>query len=590
MLFFTCFGALVWSLFVSLILTNISHIFCYALSEKFYKDYVEAQAQLRGGSIYAWDPIRERQLVPVLPRCTAEHEGSDSPWLCRLEYTAAKVPNTLPEATNPEQLAQDETIPTWWTVQVSASTSVVTLTVTITETSTRIARSPQISEYQQSSAFMSSPRNFVDTNKAGDLMTRDIRDIKGLTRSDQTYINREDFRPSELDPGVSQAHGSLYYNTKTFMEMIFQHSANVDSVMASATLSLSYDPFYKVLFITANETGSINTWTTSTSMNVVNISPFPLGPMHVKNWVIRGYSGAVDEFESICHNVHLFKLSETARSVVTDGFPVTTGFAQNINAEGTFYGYAGYDSATAAWNAIWGPYDEGRRCLPVSINFTGIDGSHSYQITEAWTLLQPFSGTNEADVLKKIAVDGLEMIASRLSSWNYAQRWPTPTDELGIRATQNEADTGATSTRPMPRQVTTVIAAVTETVRVTATHTNTLIPKSLFGRTTNIFASTERGLARSRNRILLGFLVVLGTVLSALCIIRFIMWYHENFHTNEQQSDPIPRPIPRSTKFNIFRRAKVRKASGSQIVDSTSLLSTRNRANKSSFETIELND
>ncbi|KAF3239062.1 hypothetical protein TWF192_010139 [Orbilia oligospora] len=387
------------------------------------------------------------------------------------------------------------------------------------------------------------------------------------------------------------------------LEMNFEQVAKADSASASASLYLSYNPMWDTIAITGSHTASIATWTTSTMYDVVNVSPFPYGPeAEFKYWVSGEVDVVISRLSEVCRRVEEVASRTKFIPSLTEVLPVSSSPTENITLQGSFFGIAIYDSATATWNGRWGPYDSVARTLPFNATISGADGPYTRFISEDWSVRRPFSEGNEAGLINGYAEIGPIGMVSQVGLWHTyrfkdSNAWGRSNPlarETRVPIRLNAV--GFTDTLLTARgAVTVTVPAVTEIVTQTKTVTNTHIP--LFGRFAKAKGTSAERKTDQGSRFLLWLpWIIFFWVLIFIC--PFSLIWHRLSGFIERQRRRLrrffrPEIEPTDSSFwNIIptiRRPAVRKVSGSEVSDPTRLQSARHRGSKESFQSVELN-
>ncbi|KAF3913378.1 hypothetical protein ABW20_dc0106935 [Dactylellina cionopaga] len=524
-------------------------------------------------------------MVQDIQHCTSEIDlGSHKEvYLCRIDFSPAK---------EPEQIISTDSTTMGESSSSANSTTKTTLSITTTEV--------QVSTiFTTTTSSPSGPHSHPKITRA----SRDARVVgrkdgsgnildaerDALTVPIPAYFNSAEYTPTatfSIPDGIPHSRHNIWW------EILFEETASADSASASATLHVWYNASYSTAAITANHTGSIGSWTTTTTWNVVNISPFPSETENVRSWATGGFSAILNDFEWLCYFVQSADLGTSTTSEVIESWPVTLGHVKHIGLQGAFKGTAVYDSLRAAWRAYWGPYDPIQHKLPVKVIFTGVDGAYSSEVTEHWEVTSPFPTGNEADLVRTLAQGGIRSMVTYLSSWSYDPEIDPRTTPLASRAhkvTSEHTVVEGTITRHIivsGRDVTTVLQpVVTEFVMATKTHTNTLVP--LLERVARSAAEKP-----SQRRFCLSWLPWIFAICFVLlvCTIALAWRSISDFFYKRRSKAKLFRTESSSTlsssTFNLI--PGVRKVSGSQPVDPEKLKGTRNRASKESFESVEL--
>ncbi|KAF3914515.1 hypothetical protein AA313_de0208053 [Arthrobotrys entomopaga] len=567
---------------------SFSNIHCYALSERFYKDYIDAQSLLRGGGIRA-SGFKERQLLPGIVHCTpgTNIENSQELLMCGINYNAVEPP--------------DSTTTTALTSVEVLSTPPLTMTISApsTQNPTKVSQSTRQDHLNPlSTKGDRGLRSFASTANPMITISPSPTFIK---RSPQTsYVLSKDLigpRPNHNQPQGNSSPG--WFDENLACDILFAGSVHADMATASATMSMLYDPYVGAIFIGTLRSGSVGPWATSSTLELASPSPFPDGPSQIRNWAIGGYPVILKEFASICADIDIFEagLSTTSDRYPSDIWPTTTP-TPDFSIQGTFSGHVRYSSVGATWAANWGPYDMENHELPFTVSFTGVDGNHSYSITKEWTATEPIAQRDAMSMVITMAASGPSTMATFLAKWTHVQDWPaTIPSRRGV-----EIGSGAyvpathPSTHSLPiteGQITTVVALTTRTVKITSTQTNTAIP--LFGRAVNSVTSAAKKPKASRFPLSLILWIFILALLLTICIIslgwRTVSSYVEKRRqTAKSPSEGSSDSTLTSQKFNIFSNlCGTRNVSGSQVIDPHLLNNLHNRS-KYSFESIKLDD
>ncbi|KAK6530598.1 hypothetical protein TWF281_007438 [Arthrobotrys megalospora] len=595
-------GRLVRVLFSLAVLSTFPNIHCNALSDKFYDDYLEAQSFLRGGiGVRALHALNQRGAHSRLPRCVPALIKNENYLLCRAHYGSSSEP----------PLAD---IPTDW--DTSKTMSIEALALEYAPPDIRVAITSLQTEV--SPASLEALGDSMDPVTMATVTSISVGDTEhhhpGATVSPKyskfgtadgllggDFFNRLEYSRT-VGPLPTSEYGFLRDNLIR-LEMNFAQLAKADTALASASLYLSYDQDRDTAAIAGAHTASIGTWTTTSTYDIVNISPFPYGPEgDIKYRATADFNLAVSNLDGIYRSIEKVAPRTESQPTLTEALPLETGSAQDIILQGNFFGTAIYNSASAGWNGTWGPYDKVAETLPFVATVWGADGTYTRGGSESWVVFQPFSGGNEANLVKAFAENGPVSMAFRVSLWNsyrFKSPWPPSNSQLDSTGVLiHIKDVGRTNTLlPTARDAATIVVpTVTEVVTKTKTHTNTLIP--LFGRMVpGKGTSARKGNPQKGYRFLLWLPWVLGLLL-LLAVCTFALTWHRIADFSYRQYRKVCKLFgfdPDSTRKSSFwkfipsiRKSTVRKVSGSQVIDPAKLQATRQRTSKESFESVEL--
>ncbi|KAK6500490.1 hypothetical protein TWF481_010834 [Arthrobotrys musiformis] len=578
-----------WALFLPATFHTTPSVQCLALSDKFYNDYLEAQSLLRGGVgvrvLHALNQLENRSRLPCCYPADIENEKYS---LCSINYESSEDLPTLPTSS-----AEDSETIGLGNRPADSDASSVSLQV---EASTTIFQNANARP--STGASITSPGPITSLSAGEGNLETTISFQRSEFESKSNLLGGEFFDIRSYrhtgHPTPTRTTGELIK-----LEMNFEQLAKAGSAFVSGYLHLSYDASWDIAVITGSHTASIGTWTTSTAYGIVNPSPFPYGPeAGVKYWVRGEFERGISQISEIYHRVaEAVAITEVAPNLTVES-PAYSGSVQKAALQGQFLGTAIYNSATATWDGRWGPYDKVAGTLPFKATVRGVDGPYTRFISENWLVSQPFSGGNEANVVKEFAEIGPVGIFFQAPFWNFDQfkssnsRLPLNTlaEETGLPIRMNDVNTLLITARDA---ATVVVPAVTEVVTKTVTHTNTHIP--LFGRMT----ATKKGTSAERNpHTNSRFLIWLPWVIAfwvVFFVCSFALAWHNLCDFIERQRRRLfrlfrldPEPAPNSSFWNILRQPTVRKVSGSQIVDPAMLQSTRYRESKESFHSVDL--
>ncbi|KAK6530472.1 hypothetical protein TWF694_003824 [Orbilia ellipsospora] len=577
---------LLYLILLSALFPSLSNIQCYALSERFYKDYIDAQSLLRGGGIRASN-FQERQLVPGTVQCTpgTNTENLQELLLCEIKYSAAEAS----ESPTTKESSLVEAIPTSPLLITTSTPSTKRSGGTSQATGPHHPNPSPTKQAQDYQIFSNSPKPLITAPLSSTLIKRSLQ---------RSYIFSRDLVAPHPHPYQAQVNSSPgWFDENLACDILFAGSVYAAMATASATVSMFYDPYIGVIFIGTTKSGSIDQWSTSSTLELASTSPFPDGLAHIQNWVAGGYPAIVNEFASICADIDAFEALTSSQRYPSDIWPTTTA-KPDMGMNGFFRGQVRYSTVRATWTANWGPYDLQNRKLPFTVSFTGADCNHSYSITEAWTAKDPITQTDAMNMIITMAAYGPSTIASFLSQWNYAQQWPAGIlDRRGPKVESNSfapvTESPIHSLLITEKQSTTVVAFTTKTVRITSTQTNTLIP--LFGRAANSPTSAEKNPKASKFPTSLILWIFILALLLTICTIalgwRAVSDYYEKQRQKvKSSSEGSPNSNPSLSKFNIFSNlCRTRHVSGNQVVNPHLLNNMRNRS-KASFESIKLDD
>ncbi|KAK6514780.1 hypothetical protein TWF506_007142 [Arthrobotrys conoides] len=596
---------LVWSLlaaFLPLILSIAPNIQCLALSDKFYNNYLEAQSFLRGGvRTRALRDLNQLEHHSHAPQCSMTYIKQKKYILCNINYGPSEDVSTM--APIP---AKEFGIMELKGAAVDLEMATITLQM---EVSTAVL--PNVNA--QLPTVLSVVSSTIVTDLATDELWNHHHHHHHHTADHEAPKPgcRFGFRGGEFFNRLeysSTAHATptrmtgLVRGESIKFEMNFEQGASADSVSASASLYLSYDPMWDTIAITGSHTASIGVWTTSTTYDVVNVSPFPSDPgAEFIPWVGGGLEVAVSKLSEVfCGAEELAPRTEFLPTL-TETSPASSPSTQNFTLQGSFFGVVMYNSATATWNGRWGPYDSVASTLPFNATAIGADDSYKRSISEDWSVSRPFSDGREAEHVKQDAEFGPVNMVSQVGQWNAyrlknsnARRRSKPlTTE--IRAPIHINAARSTDTSLTARNAATIIVpAVTEVVTQTKTVTNTHIP--LFGRIAQSKGTSAERRTDQGSRFMLWLPWVICFWLLVFICSFSLVWHRISSFTERQWRRIVrffrPDLEPTDSSFwNILptmRRPTARKVSGSEVIDPARLESTRHRGSKESFQSVEL--
>ncbi|KAK6337631.1 hypothetical protein TWF730_003026 [Orbilia blumenaviensis] len=576
------------SLFV--VISAVPKTRCLALSDRFYDDYLEAQSFLRGGIGF-----RELLTPGLLQQRSQSHHCSpgyvqDKEYtLCRMNYGSRNVlimKSTLEISAAPLSTSPD----TMWTTNSAVNSAVSTAFPQNEALTTGLANI-------EAGFIPMTP--ITPTISIPDQNTEGIR--PGPNKNSHSLeLRSTDGHDSKLLRGRSSATCTPTHQAGRPMgELIqwnvdFEQVAKVDSVSASASLHLSYDADRDIVAIRGSHTTSFGVWTTTSTYDAANISPFPNGlKADVRLWVGGDFDLAVRKIGEICEAAERLESATNFIPTSSEESYINTRSAQDITLQGSLFGTMIYNTATASWNGHWGPYDKASRTLPFNATVSGIDGSYTRLVSESWAITQLFAGRNEEDLVKQFAEIGpigMVFLVSFRSSDGSITSWPSSDprfrksgDPIRVNAI-HPIDSRLPTTRDF---ATIVVPAVTEVVTKTEIHTNTHIP--LFGR----LAKAKGTSARTRTQGGPRFLLWMPWVLF-LCILLLICTFSLAWHRIYDFIDRQKRWLRQVLGLEVTQtpsysqRPSVRKASGSRASDPARLKATRQRGSKESFQSIEL--
>ncbi|KAF3286972.1 hypothetical protein TWF970_008803 [Orbilia oligospora] len=582
---------------------------CLALSERFYNNYLEAQSLLRGGiGTRALRDLDQFEHRSHLPRCEMGYIKNQKHFLCNINYGSSEDLPTMDSIPTEDHRAIELKV-------AVADPAMATMTLRI-EIST--------ATLPNANAQLPTVLSVVSSTIVTPLATEEHRKYHHSYHHDDGRITESSGDPESIEFGDRGGplggeffsrleYTSTAYPTPTRMtgfsrgeliklEMNFEQVAKADSASASASLYLSYNPMWDTIAITGSHTASIATWTTSTIYDVVNVSPFPYGPeTEFKYWVSGEIDVAVSRLSEVCRRIEEVASKTKFIPILTEVLPVSSSPKKNVTLQGSFFGIAVYNSATATWNGRWGPYDSVARTLPFNATVSGADGPYTRFISEDWSVNRPFSEGNEADLIKSYAEIGPIGMVSQVGLWHTyrfkdSNTWGRSNPLARETRVPIRIDAvGSTNALLTARgAVTITVPAVTEIVTQTKTVTNTHIP--LFGRFAKAKGTSAERRTDQGSRFLLWLpWIIFFWVLIFICSFSLI-WHRLSGFIERQWRRLVrffrPEIEPTDSSFwNIIptiRRPAVRKVSGSEVIDPARLQSARHRGSKESFQSVEL--